>query len=131
MDRQVATFLMFTGDAEEALTLYVSLFPGSEIVHVERYGPGEPGKAGTVKHARFTVAGHPMMCSDSPVTHAFGFTPSISLFVDCASAEEQQAAFATLSAGGKVLMPLDAYGFSTRFGWVADRFGVTWQLNLP
>ena len=63
--------------------------------------------------------------------HAFTFTPSISLFVDFASADELGAAFANLSKGGKVLMPVDNYGFSRRFGWCVDRSGVSWQLNLP
>lgn len=121
---------MFEGAAEEAMTFYVSLFRGSQIDHVDRYGPGGPGKEGSVKHARFTIAGHALMCSDSFVHHAFTFTPSISLFVECADAAEQEEAFRRLAEGGQVYMPLADYGFSTRFGWVGDRFGVTWQLNL-
>jgi hypothetical protein len=66
----------------------------------------------------------------SPVTHAFGFTPAISLFVECESAEELDGAFARLAEGGQQLMPLGDYGFSARFGWLTDRFGVSWQLNL-
>ena len=62
--------------------------------------------------------------------HAFTFTPSISLFVECESEAEMDATFSRLSDGGGVLMPLDNYGFSTRFGWLTDRFGVSWQLNL-
>jgi predicted 3-demethylubiquinone-9 3-methyltransferase (glyoxalase superfamily) len=131
MPRAVATQLMFEGTAEEAMNFYVSLFDGSEIRRVQRYGPGELGAEGTIKKAEFTVAGHPMACIDSPVKHGFTFTPSISIFVDCNDQDELDAAFERLSGGGKVLMPLDNYGFSTRFGWVADRFGVSWQLNLP
>ena len=71
------------------------------------------------------------MCIDSAVSHGFTFTPSMSIFVDCGSAAELERAFAALAAGGAVLMPLENYGFSTRFGWVNDRFGVSWQLNLP
>ena len=130
MPRAVATFLMFEGKAEEAMNLYVSLFKGSEVKSVERYGPGELGAEGSVKRAEFILAGHRMMCIDSPVKHAFSFTPSISLFVECEDAAELERAFAQLSAGGEVLMPLDNYGFSARFGWVKDRFGVSWQLNL-
>lgn len=70
------------------------------------------------------------MCIDSPVKHGFTFTPSISLFVECESAAELDGAFQQLAAGGQVLMPLDDYGFSARFGWATDRFGVSWQLNL-
>jgi predicted 3-demethylubiquinone-9 3-methyltransferase (glyoxalase superfamily) len=121
---------MFEGAAEEAMSLYVSLFGGSEVQHIERYGPGEPGPEGTVKYATFTLAGRAFSCADSPIKHAFTFTPSMSLFVDCESEDELNAVFARLSEGGGVLMPVGNYGFSTRFGWLNDRFGVSWQLNL-
>jgi predicted 3-demethylubiquinone-9 3-methyltransferase (glyoxalase superfamily) len=121
---------MFEGTAEEAMSFYVSLFNGSEIKQIERYGPGEPGKEGTVKIARFTLVGHDLICIDSPVKHGFTFTPSTSIFVDCESEAELNEAFNQLAAGGQILMPLDYYGFSTRFGWCQDRFGVSWQLNL-
>jgi predicted 3-demethylubiquinone-9 3-methyltransferase (glyoxalase superfamily) len=83
-----------------------------------------------VKPAAFTLAGRDFMCIDSLVKQAFTFTPSISLFVDCESEAELEAAFGRLSTGGSVLMPLGDYGFSRRFGWVYDRFGDSWQLNL-
>ncbi len=70
------------------------------------------------------------MCIDSYVKHGFTFTPAISLYVNCKSEEEINDLFAELSKGGQVLMPLDRYPFSDKFGWVADRFGVSWQLNL-
>ncbi len=127
----VTTQLMFEGRAEEAMSLYVSLFKGSEIRQVERYGPGEPGKEGSIKRAEFTLAGQRMACIDSPVKHAFTFTPSLSLFVDCRDESELERAFAELSTGGAVLMPPGNYGFSRHFTWVTDRFGVSWQLNLP
>ncbi len=130
MARKVSTHLMFEGVAEEAMTFYVSLFPGSEIVKVERYGPGEHGAEGTVRVATFTLCGREFMCIDSPIKHEFTFTPSISIFVECESDAEIEDAFSRLSAGGQVLMPLDNYGFSTKFGWVKDRFGPSWQLNL-
>ena len=126
----IATFLMFTGDAEKAMSLYISLFKGSEIRRIERYGPGEQGAEGTVKRADFLLGGHEMICIDSPVKHDFTFTPSISIFVDCKDEGELDRVFNQLSAGGNVLMPLDNYGFSRKFGWVNDRFGVSWQLNL-
>ena len=66
-----------------------------------------------------------------PPVHAFDFTPSLSLFVDCADEAELERLFASLSDGGVVLMPLGDHGFSAGFGWVNDRFGVSWQLNLP
>jgi uncharacterized glyoxalase superfamily protein PhnB len=55
----------------------------------------------------------------------------MSLFVDFDSAAALDSAFAVLAESGTVLMPIADYGFSQRFGWCADRFGVSWQLNLP
>jgi predicted 3-demethylubiquinone-9 3-methyltransferase (glyoxalase superfamily) len=131
MARTIATHLMFAADAEAAMNFYVSLFSGSEVQRIERYGPGEQGAEGTVKRADFTLGGHQLLCIDSPVKLSFTFTPSMSIFVDCMDETEQLNAFQKLSEGGEVLMPLDNYGFSTKFGWVSDRFGVSWQLNLP
>ena len=130
MARAVATQLMFEGAAEEAMNFYVSLFKGSEVTRVERYGPGEPGPEGSVKRAEFTLDGHRLACIDSPMKHGFTFTPAASLFVDCEDEAELDAALARLSEGGAVLMPPGNYGFSTRFAWLNDRFGVSWQLNL-
>jgi predicted 3-demethylubiquinone-9 3-methyltransferase (glyoxalase superfamily) len=130
MARSVTTFLMFEGRAGEAIDFYISLFPGSSVQSIERWGPGEPGPAGGVKQAYFTVAGLPLRAFDSPVSHGFTFTPAISLFVACDGEAEMEATFARLSAGGQVLMPPDDYGFSRRFCWVQDRFGVSWQLDV-
>jgi predicted 3-demethylubiquinone-9 3-methyltransferase (glyoxalase superfamily) len=128
----VSTFLMFQGgNAQEAMSLYTSVFTGARVERIERYGPGDPGLEGTVKVAHLDLNGHRLMLSDSYVKHEFTFTPSISLFVNFASAEELDSAFAKLAEGGAVFMPLDNYGFSRRFGWCGDRFGVSWQLNLP
>ena len=107
MNPKVTPFLMFEGQAEEAMTLYVLLFPNSGIEHIVRYGPEGPGREGSVMVAKFTVAGQPFLCIDSPAPHAFSFTPSISVHVACATEAEVDAAFATLSEGGQVLMPLD------------------------
>jgi predicted 3-demethylubiquinone-9 3-methyltransferase (glyoxalase superfamily) len=130
MPERVTPFLMFTGDAERAIELYTSLFDDAELLSLTRFGPGGTGAEGTVEQATFSIAGQVFRCYDSPSVHAFTFTPSFSIFVDVASAEELERLFAGLSGGGGVLMPLDDYGFSRRFGWVNDRFGVSWQLNL-
>ena len=127
----IRPFLMFEGAAEEAMNLYVSLFPGSRIDSIVKYGPGEPGPEGTVQLATFTLAGQTVMCIDSPAKHAFTFTPSFSFFVDLETKEELERLAAILGEGGAVMMPLDNYGFSHRFTWLSDRFGVSWQLNLP
>lgn len=124
-------FLMFQGGkAQAALDLYFATFPDSRMVRVERYSDGELGPVGTIKVAVFTLCGREYMCSDSPIEHNFSFTPSFSTFVEFDSLEDLERAFAVLSEGGEVLMPLDNYGFSQKFGWVNDRFGVSWQLNL-
>jgi predicted 3-demethylubiquinone-9 3-methyltransferase (glyoxalase superfamily) len=130
MARKITPHLMFDGVAEEAMNFYVSLFEGSGITRIERYGPGEPGAEGSVKLASFRLRDQDFQCIDSPVKHGFTFTPSLSLFVDCESETELDKLFGRLADGGGVLMPLGSYGFSTRFGWVNDRFGVSWQLNL-
>ena len=125
-------FLMFQqGRAQAALDLYFDTFPDSRMVHMEHWEQGEPGPAGTIKVAAFTLFGREYLCSDSPMTHDFDFTPSLSIYVDMDSLAELERAFGILSEGGEVLMPLNDYGFSQRFGWVSDRFGVSWQLNLP
>jgi predicted 3-demethylubiquinone-9 3-methyltransferase (glyoxalase superfamily) len=124
-------FLMFQdGRAEAAMNLYVSLFDDGEVLNVTRWQKREQGAEGSIKLARFRAAGQSVLASDSPIKHAFDFTPSWSFFVDCASVEEQERLFGELSDGGAVPMPLGDYGFSKRFAWVADRFGVSWQLNL-
>lgn len=128
---KITTFLMFEGRAEEAMLFYTSLFDDSEILSMTRFGPEVPGKEGTVYQAMFTLAGRPFMAFDSPAPHNFSFTPSISLFVVCETEEELDRLYATLIEGGEAAMPLGNYGFSRKYGWVVDRFGVSWQLNLP
>jgi predicted 3-demethylubiquinone-9 3-methyltransferase (glyoxalase superfamily) len=121
---------MFEGHAEAAMNFYISLFAGSKVLSVERYGPNEPGAEGSVKHAAFSLGGQEFMCIDSYVQHGFTFTPAMSLYVNCQTEEQLDQLFMQLSQGGQVLMPLDRYPFSPKFGWVADKFGVSWQLNL-
>ena len=130
MPEQVTPFLMFTGDAERAIELYTSLFDDARLLTLTRFGADEAGVEGTVQQATFSIAGQVFRCFDSPPVHDFTFTPSFSVFVDVGSDEELERLFAGLLDGGAVLMPLDDYGFSRRFGWVNDRFGVSWQLNL-
>lgn len=81
--------------------------------------------------ATVVLAGQTVMASDSPPVHAFTFTPSLSLFVACGSEEEFERVLAGLSEGGETLMPAGDYGFSRRYAWINDRFGVSWQVNLP
>lgn len=130
MSQTITPFLMFDGNAEQAVHFYVAIFEDAEIRHITRYGPGEQGAEGSVQRADFRLAGRDFIAIDSPVTHAFGFTPALSLFVDFDSEAALDSAYKQLAEGGRELMPLDDYGFSRRFGWLDDRFGVSWQLNL-
>jgi predicted 3-demethylubiquinone-9 3-methyltransferase (glyoxalase superfamily) len=125
--------LMFVGDqcgkAEEAMELYVSAFEDSRVVSVERFGPEDEGERG-IKRARFELAGQQIVATDSAGQHQFSFTPAISLVVEFDGEEQLDAAWTRLIDGGAVLMPLQAYDFSPKFGWLQDRFGVTWQFSL-
>lgn len=128
---QLATFLTFQkNDAEEAMNFYVGLFDNSEVVEVKRYGKEGPAKEGSIMVATFLLDGREFMCSDSYVKHEWDFTPGVSVFVECRSTEELEQLFKALSEGGQVMMPLNNYGFSEKFGFVQDRFGVSWQLNF-
>ena len=127
----IATFLTFqNSDAEEAMNFYVSLFDNSKVLEVEKYGAEGPAKEGTILKAVFELNGSRFICSDSFIKHAWDFTPGVSIWVDCDSEQQQQTLFSALAEGGEVMMPLGNYGFSQRFGFVADRFGVSWQLNV-
>jgi predicted 3-demethylubiquinone-9 3-methyltransferase (glyoxalase superfamily) len=123
MATSVRPFLMFQGGvAEEAMRFYASLFEGAEIHDVARHPDGKIAKAS------ITLAGQTVFCSDSPIAHAFTFTPSSSLFVECSSEDELRRLAKEL--GAAELMPVNNYRFSRLFAWVADRWGVSWQLNL-
>ena len=132
---ETTTFLMFCGphkgQAEEAITFYISLLKNSEIIAMDRYGANEAEPEGTVRLARFTLAGREYMAIDSAMEHDFTFTPAFSIFVTCESEAALETLYEALLAGGAALMPLNNYGFSRKFGWVNDRYGVSWQMNLP
>ena len=133
--QKTITFLMFVGDqcgkAEEAVMLYTSLFQNSEVKRIEHFKAGDPqGKEGAVKHALFTIDGLEYMAIDSPLEHKFTFTPSISIYVKCENENEINTLFDKLSSGGQVFMPLNKYQFSNKFGWLVDKYGVSWQLNI-
>ena len=128
---QIATFLTFQkDDAEEAMNFYISLFDNSSFVNVKRWGADAPRTEGTIMHATFRLNGKLFMCSDSPPIHEWGFTPAVSNYVECKDETQLEQLFTALSENGQVMMPLNNYGFSQKFGFVEDRFGVSWQLNL-
>lgn len=98
---------MFDGQAEEAINLYRPLFQGFRMIHIDRYGTGEPGAEGSVKRAGFQLGSQKLIAIDSPAKYEFSLTPCFSLFIECESAEELEQSFESLSAGGSVLMPPD------------------------
>jgi predicted 3-demethylubiquinone-9 3-methyltransferase (glyoxalase superfamily) len=118
------THLMFQdGRAREAAEWYVTLVPGSSV---DRVVADEA--SGTSVY--FTLAGRSFIAFDSPVRHAFDFTPSMSIFLRCDEAEEVRSVFDQLASGGDVKMPVGDYGFSPCFGWATDRYGVSWQIGM-
>ena len=130
-DQNIVPFMTFQKeDAEKAMNFYIALFDNSKIVSMQRWGKDAPGKEGTIMHASFTLDGKLFMCSDSPPIHDWDFTPAVSNYVECKSEAELEQLFTKLSENGEVTMPLNNYGFSQKFGWVIDQFGISWQLNL-
>ena len=122
-------FLMFQGEAKDALALYRETFPDFEQLSLQEHPEG--AQAGQILSARIRVGGLEIMLYDSPPVHDFTFTPATSIFIDCEDEGQLRALAEKLGEGGTVMMGIDNYGFSTLFTWLADRFGVSWQLNLP
>jgi len=122
-------FLMFQGEAKAALALWQQAFPELEVESLQEHPEGP--QAGQVMAARIRLGGSEWQLFDSAPVHAFTFTPSTSIFVDCDDEAQLRRIADLLGEGGSMMMPLDNYGFSTLFTWIADRFGVSWQLNLP
>lgn len=139
---QVQPYLFFDGRCEEAIGFYVSKL-GAEVEMLMRFSDNPdfqgkrdeiaeacmipPGSEDKVMHASFRIGDTTVMASDGRCTGqpAFqGFSLSITV-PDDAKADD---VFATLSEGGQVQMPLQQTFFSSRFGMVADRFGVGWMV---
>lgn len=121
---------MFDGNAEEAMNFYISLFEDSEVKEITRYSSEGPGREGKVIQALFSLNGQDLMCIDSTAKHGFTFTPAMSFFISCDTEEELIHLYNKLAEEGQVYMPLDKYPFSEKYSWLADKFGVSWQLNL-
>jgi predicted 3-demethylubiquinone-9 3-methyltransferase (glyoxalase superfamily) len=142
MAQKITPNLWFDGNAKEAADFYVAAFRDSNILSTSYYPNSAEegladfqlnlaGKELTVDFAlgelRFTAI------NAGP---EFTFNPSISFMVNFDPSRDEQAAerldelWSKLIEGGEALMPLDAYPFSKRYGWVKDRYGLTWQLIL-
>ncbi|MFC0580894.1 VOC family protein [Micrococcoides hystricis] len=124
---KLTPFLMFQhGHCAAATELYLRVFDDATLdFQIMHPAPQQ----NLVMRSQVSIHGQAIALNDSPIEHAFDFTPSQSFFIDCDDASEVDRIAEELGAGGATLMPADAYGFSERFAWVNDRYGVSWQLN--
>jgi predicted 3-demethylubiquinone-9 3-methyltransferase (glyoxalase superfamily) len=117
-------------EAEEAGAFYIATFPGGRIAALSRYPEGSDNPSGKPRGSVLTVeieiAGQ--RCTLLNGGPQFRPNPSISFFVHVDTGDEADRLFGALAAGGKVLMPLGKYPWSDRYGWVEDRYGVSWQV---
>lgn len=123
--KKIIPHLWYDKEAKEAAKLYISLFEKSKLINTMVIGDTPSGDTEIVN---FELAGQPFSAiSAGPL---FKFNPSISLMVACTTVEEVNAKWKVLSEGGTELMPLGEYPFSKWYGWIQDRYGVSWQLML-
>ncbi|POZ54797.1 hypothetical protein LYSIN_03657 [Lysinibacillus sphaericus] len=122
--KSATTFLMFQGQAHEAILQYKQWFPELTIENLTYVEDTQQ-----IAMAEIDLKGLKIMMNDSSIKHAFSFTPSISIFLACDTIEEIESLVAQIVDGGQALMPLNNYGFSKQFAWIQDRFGVSWQLT--
>ncbi len=127
--QKIIPHLWFDKEAKEAAEFYTSVFPDSKITHAATLHNTPSGDCDVVS---FDVWGYSLKAiSAGPY---FKLNPSISFMVNFDPSKDENAKtrideiWSKLSEGGKVLMPLDKYPFSERYGWIQDKFGLTWQL---
>jgi predicted 3-demethylubiquinone-9 3-methyltransferase (glyoxalase superfamily) len=114
--QKITPHLWFNDNAEEAARFYTSIFKGSRINDIVRYGDEGPGIKGTVMSVTFQLHGQDFYAlNGGPV---FTFSPAISLFVNCETQDEVDELWERLSEGGE----------KGRCGWLKDRYGVSWQI---
>ncbi len=118
--QKITPFLWFNENAEEAANFYTSVFKKSKIVGTM------PGFGGRVMVVSFELAGQRFTALNGGPMHQIN--PSISFFVTCRSVAECKSLWKQLSKGGQVFMPLGEYPWSIQYGWIQDKFGVSWQI---
>lgn len=119
----ITPHLWFDKEAKEAAEFYTSLLPDSKVTDIVTLHDTPSGDSNLVS---FVLANQPFMAiSAGPF---FKFNPSVSFHIKLKTKEEVDAIWERLSSGGNVLMPLAAYPFSERFGWVEDKYGLSWQV---
>jgi predicted 3-demethylubiquinone-9 3-methyltransferase (glyoxalase superfamily) len=130
--QKITPFLWFNDNAEEAIIFYTSIFKNSKIDNISYYGEiggkvsGKP--KGSIMTVSFQLSGQNFIAINGGPS--FTFTPAISFFVSCETSEELDQLWKNFSDGSTVLMELDKYPFSEKFGWLQDKYGVSWQMNL-
>lgn len=116
MNNNIYPCLWFDGNAREAAAFYCSIFQNSKIT------------ADNPVVVTFELNGKKFMgLNGGPM---FKINPSISLSVLCQSSDETNEIWNKLIDGGKALMPIDKYPWSERYGWLQDKFGMTWQVSV-
>lgn len=129
----VTPYLYFAGQAAEAVDFYEKVFNG-QGKRILRFGDAPPNphfpvseqQKNLVMHAEMTISGTKMSFSDTQTETGKG--GMISLAADFNTEQEVREAFEQLKDGGKVLMELAPQFFSPMYGWVLDKFGISWQL---
>lgn len=125
MKGPIIPHLWFDKEAKEATELYTSIIPNSKVDNIHTIHNTPSGDADIVS---FTLAGQPFMAiSAGPF---FKFNPSISFHIKVATKEEVNTIWEKLLPGGKVLMELNKYPFSEWYGWIQDKYGVSWQVIM-
>src|ERR1051326_7980983 len=120
----ILVHLWFDKEAKEATAFYATLFPSSKVKSVSTITDTPSGDCDIV---RFDLHGQPFMAiSAGPF---FKFNPSISMFVVFDTEAEIKAVWNKLIDGGKALMPYDTYPWAKKYGWLEDRYGLSWQLS--
>ncbi|MFD2306724.1 VOC family protein [Enterococcus termitis] len=118
--------LWFNGQVEEAAAFYVDAFEQGTINKTDYYVDSEHQPKGSILTISLSLAGQEfILLNGGP---EFEFTPAISFYVECETEEQIDRLWEKLSQDGSVLMEYGAYPFSPKFGWVADKYGVSWQL---
>lgn len=130
MSQKITPNIWFDKNAEEAVNLYKTIFPDFKIGRTTRYGKEgfehHQMPEGTVLTIEFSINGEQFVgLNGGPV---FQLNPSVSFMISCNSKEEAQGYYDKLGEGGKTLMPLQQYPWSPYYGWVDDKFGVSWQI---
>jgi predicted 3-demethylubiquinone-9 3-methyltransferase (glyoxalase superfamily) len=126
--QKITPFLWFNGNVAEAIDFYTDAFKNSQILNVRPFGRMMPGQEDKIFTATFQLEDQQLMALDGGPR--FKFTPSVSFFVSCDTVQEIDELWKKLSDGGMAFMELNKYPFSEKFGWVQDKFGLSWQLNL-